>query len=144
MNDETIGRVHWSFWAIGAVTLIWNVMGVINFFMQMNADALASFPESHRAIVESRPAWATGAFAMAVFGGALGCLLLLLRKSAAYYLFIASLLGVIVQLIHTLGMASSKIDFSPLDILMIILMPLVVAAFLIWYSKWAESKGWIS
>ena len=143
MNDETIGRVHWSFWAIGAVTLIWNVMGVINFFMQMNADALASFPESHRAIVESRPAWATGAFAMAVFGGALGCLLLLLRKSAAYHLFIASLLGVIVQLIHTLGIASSTIDFSPFEISMIILMPLVVAAFLIWYSKWAESKGWI-
>ena len=88
MNDETVGRVHWSFWAIGAVTLIWNVMGVINFFMQMNADALASFPESHRAIIEGRPAWATGAFAIAVFGGALGCLLLLLRKSAAYLLFV--------------------------------------------------------
>ena len=144
MNDETVGGVHWSFWAIGAVTLIWNVMGVINFFVQMNADALASFPESHRAIIEGRPAWATGAFAVAVFGGALGCLLLLLRKSAAYYLFIASLLGVIVQLIHTLGIASSTIDFSPFDILMIILMPLVVAAFLIWYPKWAESKGWIT
>ncbi len=144
MNDETVGGVHWSFWAIGVVALIWNVMGVINFFVQMNADALASFPESHRAIIEGRPAWATGAFAIAVFGGALGCLLLLLRKSAAYYLFIASLLGVIVQLIHTLGIASSTIDFSPFDILMIILMPLAVAAFLIWYSKWAESKGWIS
>jgi hypothetical protein len=144
MNDETVGRVHWSFWAIGAVTLIWNVMGVINFFMQMNADALASFPESHRAIVEGRPAWATGAFAIAVFGGALGSFLLLLRKSAAYYLFIASLLGVIVQLIHTLGIARSAIDFSPLEISMIILMPLVVAAFLIWYSKWAESKAWIT
>ncbi len=144
MNDETVGRVHWSFWAIGAVALVWNVMGVINFFMQMNADALASFPESHRAIVVGRPAWATGAFAIAVFGGALGCLLLLLRKPAAYYLFIASLLGVIVQLIHTLGIARLAIDFSPLEILMIILMPLVVAAFLIWYSKWAESKAWIS
>ncbi len=143
MNDETVGGVHWSFWAIGAVTLIWNVLGVINFFMQMNADTLASFPESHRAIVESRPAWATGAFAIAVFGGALGCLLLLLRKPAAYYLFIASLLGVIVQLIHTLGIARSTIDFSPFEISMIILMPLVVAAFLIWYSKRAESKGWI-
>jgi hypothetical protein len=143
MNDETVGGVHWSFWAIGAVALIWNVMGVINFFWQMNADALAAMPESHRAIVEGRPAWATGGFAMAVFGGALGCLLLLLRKSAAYYLFIASLLGVIVQLIHTLSIASSTIDFSPFDILMIILMPLVVAAFLIWYAKQAESKGWI-
>ena len=144
MNDESVGGVRWSFWTIGAVALIWNVMGVINFLMQMNADMLAAMPESHRAIVEGRPAWATGAFAIAVFGGALGCLLLLLRKSAAYYLFIASLLGVIVQLIHTLGIASSTIDFSPFDILMIILMPLVVAAFLIWYSKHAESKGWIS
>ena len=144
MNDENVGGVHWSFWAIGAVALIWNVMGVINFFVQMNADALAAMPESHRAIVEGRPAWATGGFAIAVFGGALGCLLLLLRKSAAYYLFIGSLLGVIVQLIHTLGIASSTIDFSPFDILMIILMPLVAAVFLIWYSKQAESKGWIS
>jgi hypothetical protein len=144
MNDETVVGVHWSFWAIGAVTLVWNVMGVMNFFMQMNADALASFPESHRAIVVGRPAWATGAFAIAVFGGALGCLLLLLRKSAAYYLFIASLLGVIVQLIHTVGIARSTIGFSPFEISMIILMPLVVAAFLIWYSKWAESKSWIS
>ena len=143
MNDETVGGVHWSFWAIGAVTLIWNVMGVINFFVQMNADALASFPESHRAIVEGRPAWATGAFALAAFSGALGCLLLLFRKSAAYYLFIASLLGVVVQLIHTLGIARRTIGFSPFDISMIILMPLVVAVFLIWYSKWAESKGWI-
>ena len=101
MKDETVGGVHWSFWAIGAVALIWNVMGVINFFVQMNPDLLAEYRESERAIVEGRPAWATGAFAIAVFGGALGCLLLLLRKSAAYYVFIASLLGVIVTNIHT-------------------------------------------
>ena len=141
MNDETVGGVHWSFWTIGAVALIWNVMGDMNFFAQMNADVLAAMPESNRAIVEGRPAWATGGFAIAVFGGALGCVLLLLRKSAAYYLFIASLLGVIVTMTHTLGVG---IDFGLGEILGIILMPLVVAAFLIWYSKQAESKGWIS
>ncbi|MCZ6588967.1 MAG: hypothetical protein O7B24_13580 [Alphaproteobacteria bacterium] len=143
MSDETVGRVHWSFWAIGAVALIWNAMGVMNFFMQMNADTLASFPESQRAIIEGRPTWATAGFAMAVFGGALGCLLLLLRKSAAFYLFVASLLGVIVTSAYTLGMAGSTTDFSPFEIVMIILMPLVVAAFLIWYSKRAGNKGWI-
>ena len=144
MNDETVGGVHWSFWTIGVVALIWNVMGVINFFVQMNADALAAYSEAARAMVEGRPAWATGAFAIAVFGGALGCLLLLLRRSAAYYLFIASILGVIVQMAPYLGMAGSTIDFGPFEIAIYILMPLVVAAFLIWYSKQAESKGWIS
>ena len=144
MNDKTVGGVHWSFWVIGAVALIWNVMGVINLFMQMNAGALAAMPEAQRAIIEGRPAWATGAFAIAVFGGALGCLLLLLRKSAAYYFFIASLLGMIVHMLPYLGMAGSTIDFGPFEISMYILMPLAVAAFLIWYSKQAESKGWIS
>ena len=140
MNDKTV-RVHWSFWAIGAIALIWNVMGAINFVAQMNPDMLAEYRESERAIIEGRPAWATITFAIAVFGGALGCVLLLLRKSAAFYLFIASLLGVIVTMIHTLG---AGIDFGLGEILGIILMPLVLAAFLIWYSKWAESKGWIS
>ncbi len=140
MNEKTVGGVHWSFWAIGAVALIWNVLGVVNFFVQVNPDVLAAYRESERALVEGRPAWASGAFAIAVFGGVLGCLLLLLRKSAAYYLFIASLLGVIVTMIHTLGVG---IDFGLGEILGIILVPLVVAALLIWYSKQAERKGWI-
>ena len=48
-----------------------------------------------------------------------------------------------VTMAHTLVIASSTTDFSPFEILMMILMPLVVAAFLIWYSKRVQSKGWI-
>ncbi len=139
MNDKTVGGVHWSFWVIGAVALIFNVMGVINYFMQMNADSLASFPEQYRPIIEGRPAWATGGFAIAVFGGALGCLLLLLRKPAAFYVFIASLIGVMVSMMHIFGVAG----FSSFEIWMGVLMQLGVTVFLIWYSKRAESKGWV-
>ena len=141
MNDENVVGVHWSFWAIGAVGLIWNVFGAINFVVQMNADSLAAYREVEQALIVGRPAWATGAFAVAVFGGALGCLLLLLKKSAAFYLFVASLLGVIVTITHTLGV---DVDFGPGEIVGIILMPLLVAAFLIWYSKYAEGKGCVS
>ena len=140
MNDKTVGGIHWSFWIISVVTLIFNVMGVINYFVQMNADSLASFPESYRPIIEGRPAWATAAFAIAVFGGSLGCILLLLKKSAAFYVLIASLLGVIVTMMHIFGVAG----FSSFEIWIGVLMQLVVVAFLIWYSKQAESKGWIS
>ena len=143
MNDQTVASVHWSFWTIGAIALVWNVMGGINYVAQMNADTVASMPETHRAIIESRPAWATAGFAIGVFGGALGCILLLLRKSAAIYVFIASLLGVIVTMVHTFGIDSSTIHFSPFEIVMMILLPLIVAAFLIWYAKRAKSKGWI-
>ena len=140
MNNKTVGGIHRSFWVIGAITLIFNVMGVINYFVQMNADSLASFPELYRPIIEDRPAWATAAFAIAVFGGSLGCLLLLLRKSAAFFVLIASLLGVIVTMIHIFGVAG----FSSFEIWIGALMQLVVTVFLIWYSKHAAVKGWIS
>jgi len=142
MNDQTVSVVHWSFWAIGAVLLIYNAVGVINFVTQMNADVVAAMSKSHRAIIEGRPAWATAAFAIAVFGGVLGCLLLLLKKSVAYYVFIASLLGAIATMIHTIGMAGS--DFGPVEFLIGNLVQLAVTAFLIWYSKQTQSRGWIS
>ncbi len=144
MNDKAVGGVHWSFWLISVVALLWNVGGSINYLMQTSLDFVATMPETARAIIEGRPAWATGGFAIGVFGGALGCLLLLFRKSVAFYVFIASLLGIIVTMVHTVNVASSKIDFSSFEIFMMILSPIIVAAFLIWYSKQAESKGWIS
>lgn len=143
MIDKTPGPVHWSFWLIGAVALVWNVMGAINYMVQMDANAIAAFPESHRAIIVGRPAWATGAFAIAVFGGTIGCILLLLRKPTAVYLFIASLVGVVVTMIHTIDVVGSTAGFSLFEIFMMILMPLVVAAFLVWYSKHAEHRSWL-
>ena len=140
MNDKTVGGIHWSFWIMIVVTLFFNVMGVINYFVQMNADSLTSFPESYRPIIEGRPAWATAAFAIAVFGGSLGSLLLLLRKSAAIYVLIASLLGVLVTMMHIFGVAGLR----SFEIWIGVLMQLVVTAFLIWYSKLAEREGWIS
>ncbi len=111
--------------------------GLINFLSQMNAEGVSALPEQYRAIVEVRPAWATIAFAIAVFGGALGGLLLLLRKSATFYVFVASLFGALAAQISTLGMA----DF-PVEALIGGLIQVVVTVFLIWYSKWAERKGW--
>ena len=144
MNEKTVTAVHWSFWVIAAFALIWNILGSLNYLGQMNADLVATMPETHRAIIDGRPAWATGGFALSVFAGALGGLLLLLRKSAAIYLFIASLLGTIVTMIHTTRVATSKIEFGGGEIVVMILLPLIVAALLIWYSRNAERKGWIS
>ncbi len=141
MNANRIGGVHWSFWIIGVVALIWNVMGAMNFIMQMNVELLATYPEAARTLVEGRPLWATGGFAVAVFGGALGCIFLLFRKSVANYYFVASLLGVIVTMIHTFGMIGSAISV-PIGVGA--MMSFVVALFLIWYSKHAEKKSWIS
>ena len=138
MNDRVTRPVHWSFWAIVVAGLVFNLMGCANFLSQMNANMVASMPEAYRTIVESRPAWATGAFAVAVFGGTLGALLLLLKKSIAFHVLIASLVGAVGAQIPFLGMAG-----FPVDATIGWLSQLIVGAFLVWYAKWAERRGWL-
>ena len=139
MNEKACVSVHWSFWAIGVVGLIFNLIGCMNYISQMNAENVASMPEVYRVIVESRPVWGTATFAIAVFGGSLGCILLLLRKSLAVYVFILALIGAVVAQIPYIGMA----DF-PTAAWIGWLSQLAVIGFLIWYSKRTESRGWIS
>ena len=133
--------VHWSFWVIAAVTMLFNLAGVINFVMQLNPENVAAMHEAYRAVIETRPLWATVGFALAVFGGALGCALLLVKKAVAFYVFIASCLGALITLLHAFGITT---DASPMDIIMGNVMQLVVTLFLIWYAKVSISKGWIN
>jgi len=137
MNKTHI-KPHWSFWVICVVALIWNIMGSINFVMQMNPEMVANFPEEAQSLITSRPLWATITFAVAVFGGVLAEVLLLLKKATAYYLFIGSFLGVIITSIHTFQVSSA------INIWVGSLMSLVIAAFLIWYSRLVKAKGWVN
>lgn len=116
-------------------------MGSINFIVQMMPDMITAYPEAEQAIIMGRPLWATAAFGIAVFTGAIGCILLLMRKSSAHYLFIASLIGVIVTMIHTF---SSSFKFETAETLGLVFMPIVIAALLIWYANYARRKGWIN
>jgi hypothetical protein len=138
MNGGVARTVHWSFWSIVAAGLIFNLLGCVNFLSQMDAGRVAAMPEPYRALVELRPAWGTGAFAVAVFGGALGAALLLLRRSSAYGVLVASLLGAVVAQLPFLGMAG-----FPVGAALGALSQLVVGAFLVWYAGWAERRGWV-
>lgn len=88
-----------SFWGIGLILLLWNLMGVAAFIMQYSADltALAKTDPYTASIFAAMPDWAWIAYATAVGAGTLGAILLLLRKTAAVPLFLLSIVGVIVQ-----------------------------------------------
>jgi len=115
-------------------------LGSVNFLMQMNPEMHTAYRGNERLIVEGRPIWATAGFAVAVFGGTIAGFLLLLKRSAAYFVFVASLMGVLVTMAYTLGLG---IDFGAGEILGIIVMPVTIAIFLVRYSKFAKNKDWL-
>ena len=143
MKNITGADVHWSYWIIGVVALLWNIGGATNYLMQMDLAFVSTMPETHRAIVIGRPVWATGGFAIGVFGGAVGCLLLLLKHRYSIHMFIVSLIGILVTMIHTANVASTKIEFNSGEVFMMILSPIIVASCLIWYANFSKSKAWI-
>jgi hypothetical protein len=145
MSEATSGRVPKSFYWIAGAAFLWDLMGVGAYVAQvtMSADALHALPDAERMLYENVPAWATGAFAVAVFGGALGSLLLLLRKAFATPVLIISFIGIIVQMYHAFFIARSIEVYGPGGMIMPA-MVIAIAAFLIWYSINVKKKGWLS
>jgi hypothetical protein len=138
MSNKPTTSLHWSFWAIAALALLFHLMGCMNYISQTNEAMVASMPDAYRAIVEGRPAWATGAFAIAVFVGAIGCVLLLLRRSSAIYAFTLSLIGAIVTQLPAL----TAPDY-PAGALFGGFTQILISAFLIWHTIRSMRLGWL-
>ncbi len=144
MSDETIKAPTW-FMAVAGVLLVWNLLGVMAYVTQvtMTPEALAALPEAQRHILENTPEWATAAFAIAVNGGALGCVLLLLKRSLAGLFLQLSLAGVSVQMFHSFFRSKSFEVFGPGEMIMPIMI-MVIAIYLVTLAAKAKARRWTS
>jgi len=99
MSDELNGKPPTSFYIIGIVFLLWNIIGFM-FYLQHAMMTPETVPEgvdaTMLAFMEATPVWATSAYAIAVNVGMLACVMLLLRRSIALPLYVVSLAGALV------------------------------------------------
>ncbi len=102
MTETNDDKLPIWFWIVSVLALIWNLLGVVAFVMQltMSDEARAQLPELERTMYANIPSWYMFAFSVAVVFGALGCVGLLLRKKWAVTLFFVSILGIIAQQIY--------------------------------------------
>jgi len=136
--DNQAGKPPVWFWIVSALALIWNGMGVMQYLQQ--AYKTESFKEmstpEQLEIYANLPSWYTAAFALAVFGGVLGCLLLLLRKRLATTILLISFIAIIIQMSYVTFSLKMANAMTP--------MIIIVGALLVWLSKIATKKGWLS
>jgi len=132
------------FWIVAVLMLLWNGVGAMAYIGEamLPAEALQALPEGQRILILGRPAWATAAYAVAVFGGVAGCLLLMIRRRPAVAVLTLSLLGVLVQMGHAFLLADA---FRLVGAAGTALPALVVAGalFLVRFARHARAKGWL-
>jgi len=145
MSESSSKTAPTWFMVVSVVLLIWNLLGVMAYIAQvmMSPEALAALPDDQRQLIESTPAWATAAFAVAVNFGALGCLLLVLKKNLAGLFLQLSLAGVLVQLFHAFFMSNSYEVFGPGGMVMPV-MVLIIAIYLVILAARAKAHRWTS
>ena len=133
------------FWLISTLALIWNLIGVFNYLTQafMTDEILASLPQDQQLMYQEVPAWVTAAFAVAVFSGTIGAVLMLLKKKIATTFFILSFIGIISQMSYGLLINENTDSYGPMGLLMP-LMIISIGGYLIWYSKKAAEYTWLS
>ncbi|MDH4107396.1 MAG: hypothetical protein OEW35_03705 [Gammaproteobacteria bacterium] len=144
MSDKRTALPRY-YWVIAIVALLWNLIGVFAYVSQvtMTAEAIHSLPLEQQSLYTDVPAWATSAYAIAVTAGTIGCILLLLRNAWAVPVFLASLAGVLVQMYHAFVIAGAYRVLGPFSLVMPTLIVAIGIA-LIWFSRIAKEKRWIS
>ncbi|MBT8305598.1 MAG: hypothetical protein KJN85_01545, partial [Maribacter sp.] len=104
----------------------------------------AAMPADQLELMENTPAWATAAFAIAVWGGVLGCIGLLLRKKWARPVLVVSLLGILVQMSYFFFMTNAAEVYGAAQGVIMPVLFILIAVGLVLFAKTAQKKGWIS
>ena len=92
----------WHLWVIGVFALLWSGMGALDYVMTQtrNESYMSNFTPEQLKFFYGIPAWAVATWAIGVWGGVVGAVLLLMRSGIARWVFLVSLLGMVITTIE--------------------------------------------
>jgi hypothetical protein len=151
-SPETLGEVTMkkpstAFWVLAVLFLLWNLFGCSIYLVErMASDAAYTdfFGPKMASVRDLPPIWSNAAYAIAVWGGLLAAIMMLLRRGFAVPLFILSFLAAIIS--FAWGFTSSEYIEAAGGIGAMAIMPVIVVllgACEIFYSRRARSKGYL-
>ncbi len=105
MPEETAthaDRTPRHLWVVGILALLWNAVGAFDYLMTQtrNESYMGQFTPEQLEYFYGFPAWVVAFWALAVWGGVLGALLLLLRRRLAVPVLLVSFVSMVVTSIH--------------------------------------------
>jgi hypothetical protein len=144
MNDVIGAPTPGWFRLVAVLAVLWNLVGVWTYLSKVGmAPPMMEMSPEEVALAASMPSWATAAFAVAVFGGLLGSLGLLLGKAWARLLLVLSLLGMFGQFGWWLLMsgAMERMGASSAGMPAVVVL---IGILLLWLANTGVKRGWLT
>ena len=142
MNDEFAPRPVAGWYMPAAVaSLLFMALGCIMYLMHVLADP-AAMPLDQRAAYEAEPLWVTAAFAVSVWIGVAGTVLLVMRKRLAEFLLMVSLAAVLVWLAGLLVVTGLRENMSANDLLVAIVVTAITWT-IFWFARHSQQRQWL-
>jgi len=137
------GRTPLHLWFVGGLATLWNAMGAFDYVMTQtrNEAYLANFTDPQRIYFDSFPMWMEAAWALGVWGGFLGALLLLLRSRHAVTAFAISLAGLAVSTVYQYVLNSPPEDMMTGFMIGMNVAIWAIAIGLLWYALRMRRSG---
>ena len=138
---ETRTPVH--LWIVAILATIWNAFGCFDYLMTQtrNEEYLAHFTDPQRAYFESFPMWMEAVWALGVWGGLLGSLLLLVRSRYAVAAFAISLAGLAISTVYQYVLSTPPPDMMSGGMLAMNVAIWAVAIGLLVYAMAMRKRG---
>ncbi len=141
MDDRNFGAPPRWFAAAAIAALLWELFGCAMYLMQVSADQ-SSLPAEQAAMWAATPAWSVGAYAVAVWVGLAGAVLLLLRRRLAEPLLLVSLIAVLVQFSALLLVPELR-DATPPGAWVMPLFVILVCLAIWLFARRSKQRGWL-
>lgn len=134
MDGSTRTPVH--LWAVGLLATLWNAFGCFDYLMTQtrNEAYLAQFTDPQRVYFDSFPLWMEATWALGVWGGLAGSLLLLARSRHAVTAFAVSLAGLAVSTVYQYVLSRPPEDLQTGAMVAMNVAIWAVAIGLLWYA----------
>ena len=142
MDDEFSPRpVAGWFLPAAVASLLFMGLGCIMYLTHVFADPM-TMPPDQRAAYEAEPRWVTAAFAVAVWIGAIGAALLVMKKKLAEPLLLVSLVAVLVWLAGLLLVSELRESMSANDLLVAIVVTALTWT-IFWFARHSRQRQWL-
>lgn len=129
-------------WIVGIITLLWNLMGAFDYLMtQTKAEwYMGQFEQAQLDYFYSFPTLLVVFWALAVWGGVLGNILLLLRNRLATPVFVVSFVSMAGTAVYNYGFSNSMEVTGSTGLIFTVVI-FIVALGLVLYSRAMCKQG---